>query len=74
MRDAIARCLFELHYQPFFDVQTGRRRGVEALARWRHPTRGLIPPDQFIPLAEETGLIVALGEWIITKACDDATS
>jgi EAL domain-containing protein (putative c-di-GMP-specific phosphodiesterase class I) len=74
LRDAIARCLFELHYQPFFDVPTGRRRGVEALARWRHPTRGLIPPDQFIPLAEETGLIVALGEWIITKACDDATS
>jgi diguanylate cyclase (GGDEF)-like protein len=74
LRDAIARCLFELHYQPFFDVQTGRRRGVEALVRWRHPTRGLIPPDQFIPLAEETGLIVALGEWIIRKACDDATS
>ena len=73
LRDAIARCLFEVHYQPYYDVQTGRRRGAEALIRWRHPTRGLIPPDQFIPLAEDTGLIVALGEWIIRQACDDAT-
>jgi EAL domain-containing protein (putative c-di-GMP-specific phosphodiesterase class I) len=47
LRDAIARSLFELHHQPFFDVQIGRRRGGEALVRWRHPTRGLIPPDQF---------------------------
>jgi diguanylate cyclase (GGDEF)-like protein len=73
LRDAIARCLFEIHYQPYFDVQTGRRRGVEALIRWRHPVRGVIPPDQFIPLAEETGLIVPLGEWIIRQTCDDAT-
>jgi predicted signal transduction protein with EAL and GGDEF domain len=73
LRDAIARCQFELHYQPFYDVESGRRCGVEALVRWRHPVKGLVPPDQFIPLAEATGLIVPLGEWIIGRACDDAT-
>ncbi|WP_456713976.1 bifunctional diguanylate cyclase/phosphodiesterase [Bradyrhizobium sp. USDA 4353] len=74
LRDAIAQCQFEVHYQPFYDADTRQRRGVEALVRWRHPVKGLVPPDKFIPLAESTGLIVPLGEWIIGRACDDATA
>jgi diguanylate cyclase (GGDEF)-like protein/PAS domain S-box-containing protein len=74
MRDAIAQEEFELHYQPVVDLKTRKLYGVEALVRWRHPIKGLIAPDQFIPLAESTGLIVPLGEWILQRACADAAS
>src|SRR5690606_25696797 len=53
-------------------VGTGQLRGMEALLRWRHPERGMVPPDQFIPLAESTGQIVALSEWVMATACSDA--
>lgn len=74
LRDAIAREEFELHYQPVVDVKTRLICGVEGLVRWRHPAKGLIAPDKFIPLAESTGLIVALGGWILQRACADAAS
>jgi diguanylate cyclase (GGDEF)-like protein/PAS domain S-box-containing protein len=74
LRNAIAREQFELHYQPVVDVKTRRLCGVEALVRWRHPIKGLIAPDRFIPLAESTGLIVPLGDWILQRACADAAA
>ncbi len=72
MRKALACEEFELHYQTIVDVERGECRGAEALVRWRHPQRGLIPPDAFISLAEESGLIIPLGEWILRRACADA--
>jgi diguanylate cyclase (GGDEF)-like protein len=72
LRDAIERQEFELHYQPVVDAKTRTLCGVEALVRWRHPAKGLIGPDKFVPLAESTGLIVPLGEWILRRACADA--
>jgi diguanylate cyclase (GGDEF)-like protein/PAS domain S-box-containing protein len=69
MRDGLARSEFILHYQPQVDLRTGRVFAVEALVRWQHPTLGLLSPLKFIPLAEETGLIVPLGDWILHEAC-----
>ncbi len=72
LRNALANEELELHYQSIVDIKTREMASIEALVRWRHPQRGMISPADFIPLAEETGLINPLGDWVLRKACKDA--
>src|SRR6266850_784142 len=74
LRRALVDGGFEVYYQPCLDLQTNAITGCEALVRWRHPQRGMISPAEFIPLAEDTGLINQLGEWVLTTACREAVS
>ena len=69
LHEALRGGQFELHYQPKVDTATGRINSAEALIRWRHPQRGLLPPAEFIPVAEECGLLDAIGEWVLHEAC-----
>ncbi len=74
LRGALAERQLEVHYQPLVDISGRRVTGFEALLRWRHPTRGMIAPNDFIPIAEANGLIVPIGEWVLRTACADAAN
>ena len=71
LNQAIINGEFEIYYQPIIDISTEKELGFEALIRWNHPVRGLVPPDDFIPVTEQTGLIVPIGQWIIKQVCSD---
>jgi diguanylate cyclase (GGDEF)-like protein/PAS domain S-box-containing protein len=74
LRSALLKNEFVLYYQPILDLETGTIAGCEALLRWRHPQRGMVLPAEFVPVAEETGLINSIGEWVLKQACSDATA